>query len=216
MVRNILLVSFCLIVVTQSSYAAVMDSIKIKELEWIEKALSGAVEIDAYNVDDETALTLAILHRLPDKAFQLLEKGASVNTPGRHNETALIRACDRGFLDLVKELLKQGADPNIPHDGNRLCPSCNRDTGLTYAAVRGHREIVLELIKAGVDLSLEEHDRTILVDLARQENTEMIKLLFSHGMKSNILKDKLGAFSTEVQNILSPSAQSQTDCMTNQ
>ncbi len=43
----------------------------------------------------------------------LLEQGVDVNTPFRYGATALSYACDRGHLDVVRVLLKRGANPNV-------------------------------------------------------------------------------------------------------
>jgi uncharacterized protein len=152
MKKNMLLYIFCLITFIKFSYAAdnvslgVMERIKSRELNWIEKAIAGEIYVDEINVDGETALILAIIHRQQEKAFQLLSKGAKVNLTNRNNETPLLMASQRGNLELVKKLLSLGANPNIAHNGLAISPLSDRNTGLYYAAVNGHQEIVRALI----------------------------------------------------------------------
>lgn len=43
----------------------------------------------------------------------LLERGAVVNAQGSSGRTALYHACAGGRVDVVRELLSYGADPNL-------------------------------------------------------------------------------------------------------
>ena len=58
----------------------------------------------------------------------------------------LIEASERGRLEVVVELLKNGADPN--HQTNQMW------TSLTWASNRGHLEIVVELLKTELTLTI--------------------------------------------------------------
>ena len=78
----------------------------------------------------------------------------------------LIRAAEDGRLDLVRNLLKAGANPNAKSDGDV--------TVLMWAAARGHVEVVKVLLEAGADPSIKDDDGKTAAELA---NDEVAKLL---------------------------------------
>ena len=72
----------------------------------------------------------------------LLRDGVSVNAGNRYGATALFFASDKGYLDIVRLLVRNGADLNI------------RDTFYQMSATRralanGHREVVRFLVQNG-------------------------------------------------------------------
>ena len=62
--------------------------------------------------------------------------------------TALHYLCEAGALELVKVLLKKGANPSLPNLASR--------TPLHCAATRGHREVVRELAAAGANVNCKD------------------------------------------------------------
>ena len=65
-------------------------------------------------------------------------------------ETGLSNACYSGYLNIVKELIRVGADLNLPdQDG---------DTPLMMACREGHIDIFRELINAGADITIRNND----------------------------------------------------------
>ena len=80
-----------------------------------------------------------------DRVQQLLERGAAINKGGLHGWTPLVQACDSGHIDIVRLLLKCGADPNLGHPLSRAC-------------IRGNERIAIMLIAAGADVN--EHEKS--------------------------------------------------------
>jgi uncharacterized protein len=77
---------------------------------------------------------------------QALGAGANVNAFDSTGESALMQAAAEGHLDVVRQLLQRGADPQFT---NSIHPHRKGDTALLRAAYRGHQEVFLALLQAG-------------------------------------------------------------------
>jgi ankyrin repeat protein len=77
----------------------------------VKKLLARGAQINARF--GSSALGSAINQRHTDIALVLIAKGASVNAPGYRGNTPLIDAAQSGEVEVVKALLKAGADPNL-------------------------------------------------------------------------------------------------------
>lgn len=62
----------------------------------------------------------------------------------------LVYVCDKGYLDVVKELIKLGVDVNLK-------------MLLIFVCKEGYIDIVEELIKEGVDVNLEDGNKIFLI-----------------------------------------------------
>ena len=81
--------------------------------------------------------------------------------------TALHWASDKGRLDVVRELLKAGANVNAVDEDDW--------TALHLASNNGHLDVVRELLRAGADPTLKNKEGKMARDYA--ENDEMRHLL---------------------------------------
>jgi hypothetical protein len=97
---------------------------------------AGASTADA---GDWALVSIAAKHKAWDALRALLEAGVDVNASGRVGPGALEAAVGAGRLDLVRELLAAGADPNA---------RANRDA-LEDAIAEGHEDIARALLDAG-------------------------------------------------------------------
>jgi ankyrin repeat protein len=117
---------------------------------------------------------------------KLLEKTdhAQLNALDLDGDTALIMASITGKSQMVPQLIRQGADPNIQNK--------NGCTALFLAAAKGNLEIVnqlLELGKAEVDLAERTNDSPLLI--ACQEGyLEVARALIDHGADVNYQNNK--------------------------
>ena len=127
-------------------------------------------------------------------------------------EVALGEACAFGFIDVVEELLKAGANVNLHGKGGA--------TPLMRAAVGAHSEIVELLLKSGADVnSRDDRGRTPLILLMCTFNKEADVLrgagsLVTAGADRTLVDSKgrtavecLGVgqeYSDEVRQIISP------------
>ena len=93
---------------------------------------------------------------------------------GLDGYTALIKACEKGYLEIVKCLLAAGADKD---------KAVNDDwTPLIEAADKGHAEIVRLLLAAGANKNKVSSDGETALSLATSEgHQEIIQLLQSAG-----------------------------------
>ena len=123
-----------------------------------------------------------------EKAIELISYGADVNMKDDNDSrTPLELASKNGYLKLVKELIKQGADVNFREEKG--------DIDALYYAVESeknyHLEVVKELLNAGADTDIiygtreENEDNILNVAIIGRCNLEKVKLLTEHGADIN-------------------------------
>lgn len=127
-----------------------MSQDKVHLARFVLDALDGEI-VDSKTEGAVTPLIASIL--LPDSETRckfvelLLQRGATVNSQDAEGRTALSFACEKGYLDAVKVLVRNNADPEIVDTwGN---------TALMYAAVAGHTPVVEFLVRAFKRLGLQ-------------------------------------------------------------
>lgn len=127
-----------------------MSKDKLHLARFVLDALDGEI-VDSKTEDAQTPLISSIL--LPEGHIRckfvelLLQRGASVNRQDGNGRTALSYACENGYLDAVKILVRNNADPEIVDTwGN---------TALMYAVVTGQAPVVEFLVRAFKRLGLQ-------------------------------------------------------------
>lgn len=127
-----------------------MSKDKVHLARFVLDALDGEI-VDSKTEGAQTPLISSVL--LPEGhvrckfAELLLERGARVNCQDSDGRTALSHACENGYLDAVKILVRYNADPEIVDSwGN---------SALMYAAVTGHSAVVDFLVRAFKRLGLQ-------------------------------------------------------------
>jgi len=100
----------------------------------------------------------------------LVEKGANVNAADVKGYTALHVAVTEKRLEIVRELIKSGADVNAEEYGNKCTP-------LHLACMVGEKGIVEELVKAGAEIEQADKFGMTAMDYAKnsKEVTEVLK-----------------------------------------
>ncbi|XP_004582647.2 kinase D-interacting substrate of 220 kDa isoform X2 [Ochotona princeps] len=109
----------------------------------------------------------------------LLEKCKDVDETNECGQTPLMLAAEQGNLEIVKELIKNGANCNLEDLDNW--------TALISASKEGHVHIVEELLKCGVNL--EHRDMggwTALMWACYKGRTEVVELLLSYGANPSV------------------------------
>ena len=90
----------------------------------------------------------------------LLSQNVRVDSLGSRGETALLLAASKGHSEVVKILVKHGADPNrASSDGN---------TPLHKAAMDGHAEVVIALLEAGADPAIKDRSGRNALEIAER------------------------------------------------
>lgn len=154
---------------------------------------SGA-DVHAVGKHGETTVMIAVQKGYAPLVKFFLDKGVSINAADDYKRTALMYAMhlspSNSFLppdadakklsaiEMVKFLLKSGADPNIVFRiGNGGCTDA-----LTESVLTGSIELVKVLIDAKADVKLTcENGESALSKAATQRYLEMVKLLIAAG-----------------------------------
>jgi len=95
-----------------------------------------------------------------------------------NKRTPLMDASEFGYSDIVRLLIRYGADPNIaPNDG----PSA-----LLLASNRGHLVVVELLVENGANINATNNwGATPLINAASNGHTDVVKFLLQHGANPN-------------------------------
>ncbi|CAB1425538.1 unnamed protein product [Pleuronectes platessa] len=162
-----------------------MSKDKVHLARFVLDAMDGEI-VDSRTEGAQTPLISSVL--LPDAhtsckfAELLLQRGASVNCQDGDGRTALSHACERGFLDAAKILVRNNADPEIvDYWGN---------TALMYAAVADHSHVVEFLVRAfkrlGLQIDRKNKVGNSAVEVAKfLGHTECIYALTNNSKKGN-------------------------------
>ncbi len=152
-------------------------------------------------VDINTAASIGDIKRVKQllkRDPSLAHKVAKYVTYYVGSGTPLKNAAARGHIEIVKLLLKYGADPNLPEEG--IAP---RGHALHSAVVNGHIEIVKLLLAHGAypNVEVESSADTLSAALASAGystaySQEMVELLCSRGAARGV---HLLAYSNDIQ-----------------
>ena len=143
-------------------------------LELLTWLLEGGAEVPA------NSLHLALSKqkdRTPAIVELLLKHGAMVNETGK-GVSALMMASCYGYNEIVKKLLKEGADVDHKSEDRH---HFGHYFALWIAAMEGHAEVVESLLKGGANVNLKgDRDRSILqgvVDCRTMPEGKMVAIL---------------------------------------
>ena len=122
-------------VVNQEAIKQFMNAALYGDLGLVNRSLAAGMPVDTRYGENWTALYAATSTNQQHIVARLLEAKASINEHhGNLNNTALTLAAEYGYTELVRLLLKAGADKNALTGAGQ--------TALVLAQQRGHRDIV--------------------------------------------------------------------------
>ena len=138
------------------------------------------------NANVQLSFHEAVKNNDVDTARRMIAAGADVNAPyDEYENRALLDACYRGNLDLVKMLVDAGANVNLPD-------SCGT-VPLTRAIVSIHEthDVVKYLIKCGANVNACEGESWTPLETAVHENAaDIVKILLEAGANPQICSEK--------------------------
>jgi hypothetical protein len=114
-----------------------------------------------------------------DVAAALKHKKKALNKKDDEGQTPLATAVVQGEVGVVRFLLEQGADPNIPNK-NGLTPldhACSRDKAIAMTLAK-------LLLDHGANVNTKRPNPTYITSLSwavSSDNTELVRLLIDHG-----------------------------------
>ena len=111
-----------------------------------------------------------------------LQNGADVDAKDSYNGTGVIRAADRGHVEIVRRLLE--TDIEVDHV-NRLGWTALLEAIILGGGDAEHTEVVRLLVEAGADVNLADRDDvTPLAHARRRGYTEIVAILEGAGAES--------------------------------
>jgi len=161
---------------------------------------------------DEKSFLYTAKEDKPEAVNLFLEAGISPDTADKLGYTALMHAANRGNTEIVRALIKSGANVNAKTKFQERTPlmfaslygyteivnllleagadvnvkSPDGATALVFSAENGHQDIVNALINAGADLNTKVYgDSTALIWATLKGQTEIVKALIEAGADTN-------------------------------
>nr|XP_057934086.1 ankyrin-3-like isoform X3 [Doryrhamphus excisus] len=115
-----------------------------------------------------------------EKALDYLKNGVDINICNQNGLNALHLASKEGHVEVVAELLQQGAnvDAATKQKGN---------TALHIASLAGQTEVVKELVSHGANINAQSQNGFTPLYMAAQENhLDVVQFLLDHGASQSI------------------------------
>jgi len=139
---------------------------EVKELlEATDPALSRE-EINMVDEEGETALTWAIISKMPDVALHLMKRGANGDVITNYMLTPLSLACNHGLSELAEELLKGSEERGPGLSQEHINIVNNGETSLTKAIYGKMPDVALHLMKRGAKCDVITHMKCTPLSLA--------------------------------------------------
>ena len=178
---------------------------KYREIKWL---LEKGADPDALTQSGRTPFTYVADQR--ELAMLVLEHKADPNGPNKCADPPIVEAAAQNDLELIRELLKRGADPNrVGKAGNvalavTVSIECAREllrsgadinlkngqqeTPLLVNLMRGSVELIRCYIEAGADVNAKDKDNgTVIMRLTNNPRIEIAALLIAAGAEVNAM-----------------------------
>lgn len=159
--------------------SALILAIKRKNNEIVSELLDKGADVNSRKWDGNPVIMAAVVYDNPWAVEKLVQKGADVDAVGNifFNATPLFWAVERGNLEVVKALIKAGANVNYRDEKSG-------DSVLLLGAFGGREKIVFELLQNGADVNAKTNwGRDALYWAIKRTNKNIIKMLLDKGAK---------------------------------
>ncbi|KAK6313275.1 hypothetical protein J4Q44_G00166220 [Coregonus suidteri] len=164
-----------------------IDAAKINDVQTM-KLLGRAVNVDAKNLHDRTALHYAVAGKNIEAVQVILQRRANLNQADKHGVTAIHLAAWFGSVPILKLLVQGGADPGVQNVVGMNILHC--------AAINNHTDIVTFII---YDLMMKELDKEDLSGhrafalAAEHGSVEMLQMLMEEAYNmATMEEDQVG------------------------
>ena len=148
------------------------------------RLIAGGADVNAKDATQQSAYLIATSEVGDDpRLLELtLAAGADVDAKDSYNGTGLIRAAERGYVQIVRRLL--GTDIEVDHV-NRLGWTALLEAIILGEGGRAHTETVRRLVEAGADVNQADGDGTTPLAHARRRGfTRIEQILRQAGARS--------------------------------
>ena len=122
-------------------------------------------------------LSQAITNRNLEMVKLLIEKGASLKPTNHLAPTPLIKASEKGYLEIVEYLL----NPNLEVDYRM----CDYTTALESACKYKHLDTVKTLVQHGATINYENPNSSPLIRACENQDYEIVEFLLQNGANPN-------------------------------
>jgi ankyrin repeat protein len=148
-----------------------------REVQIAELLLAAGADVNARTTNGTTPLIASVCSPYSESkmSLTLIRAGADVNIVNSDGETALFCATGR---EVVEELLKRGANPNI--QSTRF----SGETPLHKAALNGDKEVVELLLRYGADPTIRNYNGETPLDITNVKFEEVRRILSSRSKNS--------------------------------
>ena len=146
----------------------------------MELLIEAGADVNTYNDECQTALTLASWHGYTEGVDILIKAGADVNKEGGRGDkhSPLLFACKGGYIKSVESLLEAGADVNMASQYGYTALFI--DTYATYPYQ--YKECVIAVLRAGIQINKVNFlHRNALAEVLEHEHKKGARLLFAIG-----------------------------------
>ncbi len=155
-----------------------IEAVRRQDKALVQQLINNGIDVDTVIPQrSATALISAVKTKNIEIAGILLANRASVNLANSDGETPLLFAIYQGDEQMIKILLKAGANPNQARKRFKIAP-------LHVAAARGEAMIIRELIANKANVNLAAEAGVTALRIAREfDHSEVIDLLQQAGAK---------------------------------
>lgn len=154
------------------------DAARVGDIATVDNLLQAGTAVDAAGPDGTTGLHWAVYRDDAAMVARLTGAGADVNRTNRYDETPLSLACVNGNPDIVEDLLRVGALPNLRAAGEPPLLTCART---------GSVETVELLLAHGANPNITDDwkGQTAVMWAAAEDHVAVIQTLVAHGADVN-------------------------------
>lgn len=155
---------------------AVMAATQQNQVEIVKMLIAHGADINIRNNRLDNVLLYAGAEGLLEMVQLAIQAGADTKITNRYGGIAIIPACERGHIEVVKELLTH-SDTNVNHI-NDLHWTALLEAIILSDGGKTHQEIVQLLIDHGADVSIADKDGVKPLQHAKDKGyQEMVEML---------------------------------------